>query len=65
MTKLFAGISPDVMSSLAGTVSAAARREKTHKAPGLLHLLWRLRNQDSRHAVSIALDLLEGLGKEL
>ena len=44
---------------------AGAKREKAHKAPGLLHLLWRLRNEDSRHAVSIGLDLLEGMGKGL
>jgi uncharacterized protein YjgD (DUF1641 family) len=65
LTKFFASIPPDVLSSLADTVSAGAQREKAHKAPGLLHLLWRLRNEDSRHAVSIALDLLEGLGKGL
>ena len=65
LTKFFANIPPDVLTSLADTVSAGAAREKARKAPGLLHLLWRLRNQDSRHAVSIALDLLEGLGKGL
>ena len=65
LTKFFASIPPDVLSSLADTVSTGAQREKAHKAPGLLHLLWRLRNEDSRHAVSIALDLLEGLGKGL
>jgi uncharacterized protein YjgD (DUF1641 family) len=65
LTKFFASIPPDVLSSLADTVSAGAQREKAHKAPGLLHLLWRLRNEDSRHAISIALDLLEGLGKGL
>ena len=65
LTKFFASIPPDVLSSLADTVSTGAQREKAHKAPGFLHLLWRLRNEDSRHAVSIALDLLEGLGKGL
>jgi uncharacterized protein YjgD (DUF1641 family) len=65
LTKFFAGIPPDVLNSLADTVGAGAKREKAQKAPGLLQLLWRLRNEDSRHAVSIALDLLEGLGKGL
>jgi uncharacterized protein YjgD (DUF1641 family) len=65
LTKFFANIPPDVLNSLADTVSAGVQREKAHKAPGLLHLLWRLRNEDSRHAASIALDLLEGLGKGL
>jgi len=65
LTKFFACIPPDVLNSLADTVNSGAKREKAHKAPGLLHLLWRLRNEDSRHAVSIGLDLLEGLGKGL
>jgi uncharacterized protein YjgD (DUF1641 family) len=65
LTKFFANIPPDVLISLADTVSAGAKREKAHKAPGLLHLLWRLRNEDSRHAAAVALDLFEGLGKGL
>ena len=63
LTKFFANIPPDVLTSLVDTISAGAKREKAHKAPGLLHLLWRLRSEDSRHAAAIALDLLEGLGK--
>jgi uncharacterized protein YjgD (DUF1641 family) len=65
LTKFFGNIPPDVLSSLAETVSAGAEREKAHKAPGLLSLLWRLRNEDSRHAAAVALDLLEGFGKGL
>ncbi len=65
ITKFFANIPPNVLISLVDTVSAGAEREKTHKAPGLLSLLWRLRNEDSRHAASVTLDLLEGLGKGL
>ena len=65
LTKFFANIPPDVLNSLAETVGAGAQREKAHKAPGLLHLLWRLRNENSRHAAAVALDLLEGLGKGL
>ena len=65
LTKFFGSIPPDVLSSLVDTVNAGAQREKAHKAPGLLHLLWRLRNEDSRHAAAVALDLLEGFGKGL
>jgi uncharacterized protein YjgD (DUF1641 family) len=65
LTKFFAGIPPDVLTSLADTVSTGAKREKAQKPPGLLHLLCRLRNENSRHAVSIALDLLDGLGRGL
>jgi uncharacterized protein YjgD (DUF1641 family) len=65
LTKVFADIPPDVLHSLVETVGAGARREKAQKAPGLLRLLWRLRNESSRHAASLGLDVLEGLGKAL
>jgi len=65
LTKFFANIPSDVLGSLVETVNAGAEREKAHKAPGFLHLLWRLRNEDSRHAAAVVLDLLEGLGKGL
>jgi uncharacterized protein YjgD (DUF1641 family) len=65
LTQFFANIPPDILTSLAETVSNGAKREKARKAPGLLHLLWRLRDENSRHAAAVALDLLEGLGKGL
>lgn len=65
LTKFFASIPPEVLTSLANTASAGADREKAQKAPGLLSLLWRLRSENSRHAAAVALDLLEGVGKGL
>ena len=65
LSKFFASIPPNVLKSLLDTVSAGANREKAHKAPGLLSLLWRLRNEDSRHAASVVIDLFEGMGKGL
>ena len=65
LTKFFGSIPPDVLNSLVETVRTGAEREKAHRAPGLLRLLWRLRNENSRHAAAVALDLLEGLGKGL
>src|SRR5437588_12954562 len=65
LTKFFASIPPEVLSSLADTVSSGAKREKAQKAPGVLQLLWRLRNENSRHAAAVALDLLEGVGTGL
>ena len=65
LSKFFASIPPNVLKSLLDTVSAGANREKAHKAPGLLSLLWRLRNEDGRHAASVVIDLFEGLGKGL
>ena len=65
LSKFFAGIPTDVLCSLVETVTIGAKREKAHKAPGLLSLFWRLRNEDGRHAASVAIDLFEGLGKGL
>jgi uncharacterized protein YjgD (DUF1641 family) len=65
LTKFFGSIPPEVLHSLVNTVRAGAEREKAHRAPGMLRLLWRLRKEDSRHAAAVALDLLEGLGKGL
>lgn len=65
LTKFFAGIPPDVLHSLVETARAGAEREKARKAPGLLNLAGRLHNEDSRRALSVALDLLEALGKGL
>ena len=65
LAKLFSSIPPDALNSVVQTVGEGAEREKAHPAPGLLHLLGRLRNEDSRHAIAVALDLLESVGKGL
>jgi hypothetical protein len=53
------------LSSLVQTTVEGAQREKAHRAPGLLHLLRRLASENSRHAMAVALDLLESVGKGL
>jgi uncharacterized protein YjgD (DUF1641 family) len=65
LTKFFGSIPPEVLSSLVNTVTEGAEREKAHKAPGILQLLRRLTNEDSRHAIAVTLDLLESVGKAL
>jgi uncharacterized protein YjgD (DUF1641 family) len=65
LTKVFANIPPDILTSLIDSIHSGAKREKVHKAPGLLRLLWRVRSENSRHVASIAIDLLECLGKRL
>jgi uncharacterized protein YjgD (DUF1641 family) len=65
LTKFFSSIPPDVLNSLVQAVAEGAKREKAHKAPGLLGLLWRLRNEDSRRTLAVALDLVESVGKAL
>ncbi len=65
LTKFFGSIPPDVLSSLVNTVTAGAEREKARHAPGLFHLLRRLGSKNSRHAMAVALDLVESVGKGL
>ena len=65
LTKFFGSIPPDVLNSVVQTVVEGAEREKAHRAPGLLHLLRRLRSENSRHAIAVTLDLLESVGKGL
>jgi uncharacterized protein YjgD (DUF1641 family) len=65
LTKFFGRIPPDVLSSLGNAVIKGAEREELHRAPGVFELLRRLRSENSRHAIAVALDLLEGVGKGL
>jgi len=65
LTKFFASIPPDILDSLVRTAEAGAEREKEQRAPGMLHLLRRANSESSRHAMAVALDLLESVGKAL
>jgi len=65
LTKFFGSIPPDILSSLVQAAVQGANREKASRAPGMLHLLHRLRSEDSRHAIAVTLDLLESVGKGL
>jgi uncharacterized protein YjgD (DUF1641 family) len=65
LTKFFASIPPDVLNSLVQTAVEGASREQMTRAPSLFQLLRRLGSKDSRHTLSVALDLLEGVGRGL
>ena len=65
LTKFFASIPPDILNSLVSTAEAGAEREKAQRAPGILHLMRRASSESSRHAMAVALDLLESVGKAL
>ncbi|MEI9976734.1 MAG: DUF1641 domain-containing protein [Ignavibacteriota bacterium] len=65
LTKFFASIPPEVLDSLVRTAEAGAEREKAQRPPGMVSLLRRATNEDSRHAMAVALDLLESVGKAL
>src|SRR6202162_2319173 len=63
LTKFFGSIPPDILNSLVNAAVQGADREKARRAPGMLHLLRRLRSENSRHAIAVTLDLLESVGK--
>jgi uncharacterized protein YjgD (DUF1641 family) len=63
LTKLFASIPPEALTKLVNAVTAASSRNDTEPPPGTLQLLGKLRNEDSRRAIAVALDLLESLGR--
>lgn len=65
LTKFFASIPPEVLGGLVQATAAGASQEKARKAPGLVALFRRLASEDTRHALSISLDLLEAIGKSL
>jgi uncharacterized protein YjgD (DUF1641 family) len=65
LTKFFATIPPEVLSGLVQTATEGAAREKSNEAPGLLQLVRRMNSAESRHAMAVMLDLLEGVGKSL
>jgi uncharacterized protein YjgD (DUF1641 family) len=65
LTRFLAGVPPEMLHSLAETTAEGAERAKSHNPPGLFHLLWRLRDRNSRHAMAMMLDLLQSVGKGL
>ena len=65
LTKFFSSIRPEVLNSMAQAATEGAKREKSHNAPGFFQLYRRLRNEDTRHALAVTLDLIESAGKGL
>jgi uncharacterized protein YjgD (DUF1641 family) len=65
LTKFFATIPPDILSGLVKTATDGAERMQTGEAPTLLQLMRRFNSEDSRRALSVFADLLEGAGKRI
>jgi uncharacterized protein YjgD (DUF1641 family) len=65
LTKSFGNIRPEVLNSLVQAATEGAHREKSHRAPGFFELYRKLRNEDTRHALALTLDLMESVGKDL
>jgi uncharacterized protein YjgD (DUF1641 family) len=63
LTKLFASIPPELLTNLVDAVQSTSTRDHSQPPPGTLQLLGRLRSEESRRAIAVALDLLESLGR--
>jgi uncharacterized protein YjgD (DUF1641 family) len=65
LTKLFATLEPKLLEHLAQAVPKALVDAKTEKPLGLLPLLGKLSNSDTRRMLTIMTRVLESLGKDL
>src|SRR5277367_4054269 len=65
LTKLFATLEPKLLEHLADAVPKALVEAETQKPLGLLSLLSKLSNQDSRRMLTIMTRVVETLGKDL
>jgi uncharacterized protein YjgD (DUF1641 family) len=65
LTKFFATIRPEILSGLVQTATDGTKRMETGEAPSLLQLIRRLSSAESRRALSVLADLLEGAGKRI
>ena len=65
LTRLFATLEPKMLEHLAQAVPNALVEAKTEKPLGLLHLLSKLSNQDTRRMLTIMTRVVESLGKDL
>jgi uncharacterized protein YjgD (DUF1641 family) len=65
LTKLFAALEPKLLEHLAGAVPNALVEAKTEKPLGLLRLMSKATNADTRRILTIMIRVMESLGKDL
>ena len=65
LTKLFAGLDPELLEHIADAVPKALAEAKTQKPLGLLQLMGKATNADTRRTMTILLKVAESLGKDL
>jgi len=63
LTSLLSSVSPEVIQSIVDSVISATNRRAGQDAPGLLELFRRMRSENSRRGLAMAIDLVEALGK--
>lgn len=65
LTKLFATLEPKLLERLADIVPTALVEAKTKKPLGLVHLMGKATNPDTRRIMTIMVRVVEALGKDL
>jgi len=65
LTKLFATLDPKLLEHLADAVPKALVEAKTEKPLGLMHLMSKATNADTRRILTIMVRVIESLGKDL
>ena len=65
LTKLFATLEPELLEHLADAVPKALVEAKTKKPLGLMQLMSKATNADTRRIMTIMIRVIESLGKDL
>jgi uncharacterized protein YjgD (DUF1641 family) len=63
LTSLLSSVSPEVIQSIVDSLISATNQRAGQDAPGLLELFRRMRSENSRRGLAVAVDLIEALGK--
>jgi uncharacterized protein YjgD (DUF1641 family) len=63
LARLLSGLSPEIVQSTVDSVISATNRRAGQDAPGLLELFRKMRSENSRRGLAVAIDLIEALGK--
>jgi uncharacterized protein YjgD (DUF1641 family) len=63
LASLLSSVSPEVIQSIVDSLISATNQRAGQDAPGLLELFRRMRSENSRRGLAVAVDLIEALGK--
>jgi uncharacterized protein YjgD (DUF1641 family) len=63
LTRLLGSLPPEAVQSMLNAVISATDRPAGQNPPGILELFRRMRTENSRRGLAVAVDLLEALGK--
>jgi uncharacterized protein YjgD (DUF1641 family) len=61
--KLLGNLPPEALQSMLDAMISAMNRPAGQKPPGILELLRRMRSENSRRGLAVAIELIEGLGR--